>query len=48
MYGRREIHSLKPGQGLCNGTQLPIRGMHDTCLKVTVLMGYFIGYKVNF
>ena len=22
--------------------------MHDNCLKVAVLMGYFIGYKVNF
>lgn len=48
MYGRQEIQSLNPRQGLCNRTRLPIRGMHDNCLKAAVLMGYFIGYKVNF
>jgi hypothetical protein len=48
MYGRQEIQSLNPRQGSCNKKRLLFRGMHDNCLKVAVLMGYFIGYKVNF
>jgi hypothetical protein len=48
MYGRREIQSVNARQRLCNRTRLPIRGRHDNCLKVAVLMGYFIGDKVNF
>jgi hypothetical protein len=48
MYDRWEIQSLNPRQGLCNKTRLLIREMHDNCLKVAVLIGYFIVFKSIF
>jgi len=48
MHGRQEIQSLNPRQGLWNRTRLLIRGMHDDCLKVAVLMGFLIGDKISF
>jgi len=39
---------LNPRQGLWNRTRLLIRGMHDDCLKVAVLMGFLIGDKISF